>query len=100
MGGIVGSLGTGFFATIAMNSDGADGLKNRGVTLMGRQILGIIISISLSALGTYLIAKLISAISPLRTTKKEEDIGLNYAIHGEEAVKKIRVKRIIKVIFF
>ena len=88
IGGIVGSLGTGFFATTAMNSDGADGLINGGVTLMGKQILGIIISISLSALGTYLIAKLISAISPLRTTKKEEDIGLDYAIYGEEAVKK------------
>ncbi|HEV7229260.1 ammonium transporter [Brevundimonas sp.] len=76
MGGIVGALLTGVFATASIN-----GLAD-GATI-AKQALGLAAVIAWSAVGTGLILLICRFTTGLRVDKEQEIEGLDSALHGE-----------------
>lgn len=76
IGGIVGALLTGVFATAAINpvAAGADVFK---------QALGLAVVIAWSGIGTFVILMICKFTTGLRVTKENEIEGLDYTQHGE-----------------
>jgi Amt family ammonium transporter len=93
VGGLVGCLLTGVFATRLIN----DGLKTAGgqAAMLGaidgnpRQILnqaiGAAIGIAFGLIGTFVALKVTGLITPIRIAAQEEAVGMDIALHGEEA---------------
>ncbi|MEO7822842.1 MAG: ammonium transporter [Gemmatimonadaceae bacterium] len=87
VGGVVGALLTGVFASRAWNG-ATDGALFGNASLLGVQTLAVAATIVYSAAGTYLILKLIVLMAGLRATSREEGIGLDVTQHGEEAYSR------------
>jgi len=94
VGGAVGSLLTGVFATKLVNPSGANGLLfgDQGKLFVGNnpqqmiyQLADIGMTIVVSAVGTFLILNLIDLLVGLRVKPSVEEQGLNVNEHGEEA---------------
>ena len=81
VGGAVGSVLTGVFA-----SESFGGLGLNGVSMseqVGVQALAVAVTVVWSALFTYLILKLIDSVIGLRVTADQEVEGLDIALHEE-----------------
>jgi Amt family ammonium transporter len=85
VGGTVGALLTGIFCTKAVNSLGNDGLLYGNPKQFLIQLVAVLIAMVLSAVGTFVILKVISLITPLRVDDQTEQEGLDVPIHGEAA---------------
>jgi Amt family ammonium transporter len=88
VGGIVGALLTGVFASKAWNPDGADGALFGNVHQLGVQSIAILVTLAYSAAGTFVIVKLLGLVMSLRTDPREEGMGLDVTQHGEEAYSR------------
>jgi ammonium transporter, Amt family len=85
VGGTVGGLLTGIFATKAVNSAGADGLLVSGSPeLLGKQIIATLVTYAIAAAGTFIIIKVLSLVMDLRVKPEAEYQGLDINEHGEE----------------
>ena len=84
IGGIVGMILTGIFATKAINAGGNDGLfyGNPGFFFTQLKGLGIVIAYSFTA--SYAIFKFINWVMPMRVSQAEEEIGLDASQHNEK----------------
>ncbi|MEJ7828939.1 MAG: ammonium transporter, partial [Segetibacter sp.] len=84
VGGIVGMLLTGIFATKAVNTAGNDGLFYGNAAFFFTQVkaLGIVVAYSFAA--SYAIFKFINFILPMRVTSEEELLGLDASQHNEK----------------
>lgn len=76
VGGIVGAVLTGVFATAAINPAG----ENASVL---NQIVGLLAVMAWSGVGTFLILMVCKYTVGLRVTKESEIEGLDYTQHGE-----------------
>lgn len=85
IGGMWGGIATGIFAWKAINSAGANGLIHGNPKLLGIQIIAVLSSIVYSAVVTFIIVKIINAVSDIRVSEKDEQTGLDVTEHGEEA---------------
>jgi len=83
VGGMVGMLMTGIFASKAVNSAGVDGLFFGNPILLFTQFKGMIIVASYSFLVGWLIFKFINIINPIRVSEDDEHAGLDESQHGE-----------------
>jgi Amt family ammonium transporter len=83
MCGIVGALATGLFATKTINPDGADGLFYGDPGQLGVQALTVLVAIVFSAVGTYIILKIVDLTTGIRVEKRDENIGLDLTQHRE-----------------
>jgi len=81
IGGIVGGLLTGVFSTKQLS--GSAGLIEGDWHLVGIQFLAIVLTVAFVGAATYVIAKLISFVVPLRVAQAEEHVGLDLSQHGE-----------------
>lgn len=83
--GIVGSILVGFFATSKVNPNiHQNGLfYGGGWQLLKVQFWGTILTIIFVAGMTFLCAKLIALIIPMRVSKRAEYLGLDQSEHGE-----------------
>ena len=84
VGGTVGALLTGVFASRAWNGT-ADGLLFGNAGQLGVQAVAALVAIAYSALGTVAILKAVALFAPLRVSAREEGLGLDVSQHGEEA---------------
>ena len=84
VGGTVGALLTGVFASKAWNGT-ADGLLYGNPGQLAIQAVGVVATIAYSAVASYLLLKLINLVVPLKAAMKEEGLGLDVSQHGEEA---------------
>lgn len=84
LGGIVGMLLTGVFATKSVNGAGADGLWLGNASFFFTQVKGMLIAVAYSFVASYLIFKFINFILPLRVTSEEEELGLDATQHNEK----------------
>lgn len=84
VGGIVGTVLTGVFASQAINSAGADGLMAGNSFQLLIQIMAVAVTVLWSALGTFIILKLIQVTLGLRLQAGAELQGLDINEHGEE----------------
>ena len=86
VGGILGSLLLGFFADLAVNSAGADGVFfGGGVALLGKQALAVGVTLVYSFVLSFAIAKAIDLTIGLRVTEEDEVRGLDETQHAETA---------------
>lgn len=85
VGGILGMLSVGIFASTAVNSFGADGLIfGNGMQLL-KQLIGLA-SVGAFAFGmTWVLGKLVDMTIGLRVGQTEETVGLDISQHGERA---------------
>jgi len=86
MGGVTGALLTGIFAEKAINSAGADGLLFGNPQQLLVQVIAVVITIVYAFGVTFVLLKLLSFMS-LRVTSREEAVGLDLAVHGEEGYR-------------
>jgi Amt family ammonium transporter len=85
VGGILGMLSVGIFASLAVNSAGADGLiAGNGAQLL-KQFIGIAAVGAYSFGVTWVLGKLVARTMGLRVGQSEEMVGLDLSQHGERA---------------
>lgn len=85
VGGLWGALATGIFATVAVNSAGADGLIAGNGILVLKQ-LAAIAATAIYAFGiTWVLATVVKAVMKIRVKEEEEIVGLDISQHGERA---------------
>jgi len=82
-GGTWGAIATGLFASVAINSAGANGLFHGNAVLLVKQLIAIAVVMAYSFAITFIILKIIGAVTPLRLEKDDEDTGLDLSQHGE-----------------
>jgi Amt family ammonium transporter len=87
IGGMVGMLMTGVFASKAVNGAGADGWFFGNGALFLTQLKGMIIVATYSFSVGWIIFKFINFINPIRVSEDEEDAGLDESQHGEHYVQ-------------
>jgi Amt family ammonium transporter len=85
VGGILGILATGLFASKTINAAGADGLLFGNPGQFGVQLLTAVSVVIFSVVGTYLILKIVDRITGLRVSGEEEATGLDLSQHNERA---------------
>jgi len=85
VGGILGMLFVGIFATLAVNPAGADGLVTGSGLQLLKQLAGIGIVGAYAFCVTWILGKLISVTMGLRVGQSEETVGLDLSQHGERA---------------
>ncbi|NOU19216.1 MAG: ammonium transporter [Bacteroidales bacterium] len=85
IGGVLGTILLGVFASKAVNAAGADGLLFGSSSFFLKQIIAVV-GASAYAFGfTYLMLIIINLITPVRVSEEEELAGLDNALHGEKA---------------
>jgi Amt family ammonium transporter len=84
IGGTIGALLTGVFATMAVKGgDAPVGLIDGNAGQIGTQLLGVIVTIVFCGVGTAIILKIIDLVIGLRVPEETERDGLDLALHGE-----------------
>ena len=92
IGGTVGAILTGVFATSAINDTLKDaagkaqplGLADGNVAQVLNQAIGVAIAWGLAIAGTLVILKIVDATVGLRVTREQEVQGLDNSLHNEE----------------
>jgi len=85
VGGTLGALLTGLFASTAVNPAGFDGWLAGNPGQFALQALGVVVTYLYAGVGTYIILKVISRFTQLRVSAAEEEYGLDQSLHGEAA---------------
>ena len=86
IGGIIGSILTGVFATrLVTGADGAQGALYGDWHQLWIQIVATLISIVFSAVMTFVLFKIVDAVCGIRVGKRVEEEGLDIYEHGEAA---------------
>lgn len=84
VGGIVGMLLTGVFATKTVNPDGVDGLLYGNPEFFFTQLKALLIVVTFSFTVSFLIFKFINLIQPIRVSSEDEEEGLDATQHNEK----------------
>ena len=85
VGGTVGTILTGVFAEKAVNAAGADGLLFGNLHQFGIQCLMLAVTVAFAAIMTFIIFKIVDAVSGMRVEEKNEIIGLDLTQQSEAA---------------
>jgi len=83
VGGSIGALLTGVFATTAVNAAGANGLLAGDASLLLKQAIGVVATIAFSFIVSFIILKLLDATMGLRVSEDVEAAGLDISEHAE-----------------
>ncbi|MCX6137031.1 MAG: ammonium transporter [Ignavibacteriales bacterium] len=83
VGGSFGALVTGVFASMMINSAGADGVIFGSWSLLGAQAIALGASMTYSFAVTWILLKGLDKFVGLRVTPQEEMEGLDLSQHGE-----------------
>ena len=88
MGGTLGALLTGVFATRAVTNASlkrdVSGLLEGNPAQMWPQAAGVLATIAIAIVGTLVLLKVLDAVMGLRVSQDEEIRGLDLSQHGEE----------------
>ncbi|KIQ16418.1 MULTISPECIES: ammonium transporter [Flavobacterium] len=85
VGGMVGMLLTGVFASNTVNSVVGDnqGLIFGDATLFLTQLKALVLVSVFAFVGSYILFFVVNKITPLRVTEEKEELGLDISQHGE-----------------
>src|SRR5213082_153396 len=84
IGGMVGMLMTGIFATKSVNPAGNDGLWYGNPAFFFTQVKAMAIAVAYSFTVSFVIFKFINFVLPMRVSSEEEEIGLDATQHNEK----------------
>ncbi|HEV3250873.1 MAG TPA: ammonium transporter [Puia sp.] len=87
IGGMVGMLMTGIFATKAVNAAGNNGWAYGNSSFFFIQVKAMVCAVVYSFVVSYLIFKFVNFIVPIRVSNKEEEEGLDASQHDENYVQ-------------
>jgi ammonium transporter, Amt family len=82
VGGILGSILVGIFASKSVN--GISGLIEGNVHQLVVQIVGVVITAIYAYIITYLILRILNSFNPVRVSPEVEEKGLDESLHGED----------------
>ncbi len=85
VGGILGTLAVGLFASKAVNPAGADGLFYGNPKQFLIQLIAVVVIMAYSLVGSYIIYKIVDLILKVRVVERDEIIGLDLTQHHENA---------------
>jgi Amt family ammonium transporter len=85
IGGTVGALATGLFASKAINPAGNDGLFFGNPAQFGTQTIAVLATWVYAIVVTFVILKVLDAVMGLRVAAEQEDAGLDVSQHSESA---------------
>jgi len=85
VGGALGIVLLGVFASTAFNPAGADGLVFGNSAFLGKQLVAAVISSVWAFVFTYGMLWLIDRVTPVKVEQAAEESGLDTALHGETA---------------
>lgn len=83
--GIWGSIATGLFATLAVNTQGKNGLFYGNPSQFLIQTEAVLVVAAFAFVVTFALLKIINVFSKLKVTPEEEEQGLDLSQCGEEA---------------
>lgn len=89
IGGVLGCICTGLFATTLWNPAGADGLLAGGTTFFLFETLSVLLTAAYAFAFSYLALWLIDKVMKVKATEAEERKGLDEALHGETAYEAL-----------
>ena len=84
VGGVFGALATGVLATSAVQAS-FKGLIDGNAGQVVTQILAVAATIAYAVVTTFVIVKVVDLILGIRITARQEELGLDLAVHGEVA---------------
>ena len=87
IGGMVGMLMTGVFASKAIYAAGADGAAYGGFSFFLIQLKAMACAVGYSFVVSFLIFKFINFIVPIRVSDSDEEAGLDASQHNENYVQ-------------
>jgi ammonium transporter, Amt family len=85
IGGTWGAIATGLFATVAINTAGANGLFFGNPQQLVTQLIAVGATWTYAAIATFVIVKGIDVTIGMRVREHEESLGLDRSQHGEIA---------------
>jgi Amt family ammonium transporter len=85
VGGALGVILLGVFATKAVNAAGADGLLVEGSHFFLLQCAAVIGASIYAFVFTYVMLAIINLVTTVKVSETEEDLGLDASLHGEQA---------------
>jgi len=85
IGGVIGTILLGVFASSAVNAAGADGLIFGGGDFFFKEIVAVAAAAAYAFIFTYIMLILINMIVKVRVSEDDERKGLDASIHGETA---------------
>ncbi|OIP00731.1 MAG: ammonium transporter [Bacteroidetes bacterium CG2_30_32_10] len=85
VGGVLGTILLGVFATKAINGAGADGLITGESSFFFKEVIAVIGASIYAFVFTYLMLIIINMITPVRVSDEVEKAGLDEGLHGEKA---------------
>ena len=86
VGGVLGTILLGLFASKTVNPSGTDGLfYGGGVTFLLKQLASILFAASWAFIFTILMLRGINKIVPVKVSRMDEKRGLDLVFHGEIA---------------
>ena len=85
VGGVLGTILLGVFASVAVNANGADGLLAGNATFLEKQTVAVLGASVWAFAFTYGMLFVINKITPVKVSEAEEAAGLDTALHSEQA---------------
>jgi len=89
VGGTLGVISLGVFASTKINAAGADGLLLGGSGFFFKEVAAVVGASIYAFVFTYLALILINMVTTVKASSKEEESGLDMSLHGEEAYMDI-----------
>jgi Amt family ammonium transporter len=84
VGGVFGALATGVLATSAVQAS-YKGLIDGNAGQVLTQIVAVAATIAYAVVATFVIVKVVDVILGIRISAKDEELGMDLAVHGEVA---------------
>ncbi len=85
LGGLLGTLCLGLFASKLVNPDGADGLLAGNPAFFATEAFGVLVVLVYAFAVSFVLLKIVNAIFGLRVSLEEEVMGLDLSQHSETA---------------
>src|SRR4051794_2458639 len=84
VGGVFGAVATGVLATSAVQTS-FKGLIDGNAAQVLTQVLAVAATIAYAVVATFVIVKVVDVILGIRISAKQEELGIDLAVHGEVA---------------
>lgn len=88
VGGMIGIILLGVFASKMYNPTGADGLISGSFDFFFKQVMAVLISSLWAFVFTYVMLWAINKFTPVKVNESEEANGLDASLHGETAYEE------------
>jgi Amt family ammonium transporter len=85
VGGVLGTIALGVFASTAVNPGGADGLLAGNPGFFVKEVVAVAIASAVAFAFTYGMLFVINKVTPVRVSDETEALGLDTVLHSEQA---------------